>query len=77
MAINHSLSDLFRDYGERWEIEKLLQGCQWVACTRNGPPVQIIAARDVNALRYHIEAAEREAVGGDDDTLEGTDRRNG
>lgn len=62
MAVNHSLSALFRDHGEKWEIEQVLPGSRWVACSRSGAPVQIIAAHDLNALRFRIEAAERDAA---------------
>lgn len=54
------MAALFRDHGQRWEIEPLEPGCQWVACARDGPAVQIIAARDIAGLRFHIEAAERD-----------------
>jgi len=59
MPSKASLAALFRDHGQRWEIERLEPGSQWVACTRDGQAVQIIAARDIAGLRYHIEAAER------------------
>jgi hypothetical protein len=57
-----SLAALFREFGRRWEIEKIERGCEWVACTRDGGTIQVIAARDIAALRYHLETAER---GGD------------
>jgi hypothetical protein len=55
-----SLAKLFRDYGERWEIERVERGTEWVACRRDGDIIDIIGARDLGALRYRMEAAERE-----------------
>jgi hypothetical protein len=54
-----SLAALFREFGGRWEIEQIQRGCEWVACTRDGQDLQIVAARDIAGLRYTIEAAER------------------
>jgi len=56
-----SLARLFREYGERWEIERVERGTEWVAVQRGSEPViHIIGARDLAALRYRMEAAERE-----------------
>jgi len=56
-----SLAKLFRDHGQRWEIERVERGTEWVAVLRDSKPIiLIIGARDLSALRYHIEAAERE-----------------
>jgi len=56
-----SLARLFRGYGDRWEIERVGRGTEWVAVQRGSEPViRIIGARDLAALRYRIEAAERE-----------------
>jgi len=58
---NLSLARLFRDFGERWEIERVERGSEWVAVLRGSEPIiLIIGARDLAALRYRIEAAERE-----------------
>jgi hypothetical protein len=37
------LAGLFHEYGHRWEIEQLDPGSAWVAVTRNGSFVQVIA----------------------------------
>ena len=60
-----SLARLFRDHGQRWEIERIERGCEWVAVQRetDGDFIRIIGARDLGALRYHIEAAERADAG--------------
>jgi hypothetical protein len=55
-----SLAKLFREYGQRWEIERVERGTEWVACRRDGDLIDIIGARDLGALRYRMEAAERE-----------------
>ncbi|HXP19173.1 MAG TPA: hypothetical protein VN840_05955 [Streptosporangiaceae bacterium] len=55
-----SLARLFREYGDRWAIERVDRGTEWVAVRRDGELIDIIGARDLGALRYRIEAAERE-----------------
>ena len=55
-----SLARLFREYGDRWEIERVERGTEWVACRRDGEIIDIIGARDLAALRYRMEEAERE-----------------
>ncbi len=54
------LAGLFRDYGHRWEVEHLDAGSEWVAVTRNGSFVHVIAARDLDELRAGLEKAEAE-----------------
>ena len=46
-----SLAKLFREYGQRWEIERVERGTEWVACRRDGEIIDIIGARDLGALR--------------------------
>jgi hypothetical protein len=55
-----SLAKLFRDYGERWEIERVERNTEWVACRRDGGLIDIITARDLAGLRYKMNAAERD-----------------
>jgi hypothetical protein len=55
-----SLAALFRDYGERWEIEKITRGSEWVAVLRGSDYVRIVAAHDLGALRFRIVRAEQE-----------------
>jgi len=58
---NASLARLFRDYSDRWEIERVERGTEWVAVLRGSEPmILIIGARDLSALRYRMEVAERE-----------------
>ena len=54
-----SLAKLFREYGGRWEIERVERGTEWVACRRDGEFIDIIGARDLGALRYKMDQAER------------------
>jgi len=68
MAGDASLARLFRDHGQQWEIEKITRGCEWVAVRRDeAGALRILSARDIGALRYRIEAAERADAGGHDD----------
>lgn len=58
-----SLASLYREFGDRWDIEQIPAGTRWIAVLREsgGDDVRIIAARDVHALRFRMNAAEREA----------------
>jgi hypothetical protein len=56
-----SLARLFREYGARWEIEHVERGAEWVACQRDPAGlITIVAARDLDGLRYKIGQAEQE-----------------
>ncbi len=57
-----SLAKLFRDFGDRWDVEKIPTGTQWVAVLREsgGDYIRIVAAHDIGALRYRMNEAERE-----------------
>jgi len=41
-------------------IERVGRGTEWVACRRDGDLIDIIGARDLGGLRYHMDAAEKE-----------------
>jgi hypothetical protein len=59
-----SLAGLIRDYGDRWVIEKIERGAEWVACQRDDTGfIVIISARDLGGLRYKLGEAKREDVG--------------
>ncbi len=67
MSGDTSLAKLFRDHGQRWEIEKITRSSEWIAIRRDkGGLFCIVWAHDLEALRYHIEAKERQDAGGDD-----------
>ncbi len=52
-----SLAKLYRDFGDRWEIEQLPRGTQWIAVLREsgGDYVRMVAAHDVHALRFRAD----------------------
>ena len=54
------LRAVMRDFGPGWEIERVPPGAAWVAVTRRGSWVHVIAAHDLDTLRTKIEAAQRE-----------------
>jgi hypothetical protein len=54
------LRAVMRDFGPAWEIERVPPGAAWVAVTRRGSWVHVIAAHDLDTLRAKIEAAQRE-----------------
>jgi hypothetical protein len=59
-----SLARLIKDYGDRWVVEKIERGAEWVACQRDGDGfITIIAARDLGGLRYKLDQAEQEDAG--------------
>jgi hypothetical protein len=62
MAGDASLAKLYRDFGERWDIEPAPPGAKWIAVLREsgGDYVRIVAAHDVHALRFRIGQAERD-----------------
>ncbi len=57
-----SLAQTFREYGGRWEIEKVPKGVEWVAVLREtgGDYIQIVAAQDIHALRYRMNQVEKD-----------------
>jgi hypothetical protein len=57
-----SLAQLYRDFGDRWEIEQIPRGTQWIAVLRDsgGDYVVMVAAHDVNALRFRMDHAEQD-----------------
>jgi hypothetical protein len=56
------LRAVMRDFGPDWEIERVPPGAAWVAVTRRGSWVHVIAAHDLDTLRTKIEAAQREEI---------------
>jgi hypothetical protein len=57
-----SLAKLYCDYGERWEIEKVTRGTEWIGVLREatGDYIRIVGAHDLDALRYRMDQIERE-----------------
>ena len=62
MRDDASLARLFREFGDRWEIEKVQRGTEWVAVQRetSGDYVRIVAGRDLGALRYWMKEVEKD-----------------
>jgi hypothetical protein len=56
---------VLRDFGAAWEIERVPPGAAWVAVTRRGSWVHVIADHDLDTLRDKIEAARREEAAPD------------
>ena len=59
-AGSDKLAGLLCQYGDRWEIEQLDPGSAWVAVTRIGSFVQVIAAHDLDELRAELKRADAE-----------------
>ena len=51
------LRAVMRDFGPAWEIERVPPGAAWVAVTRRGSWVHVIAAHDLDTLRTKIESS--------------------
>jgi hypothetical protein len=56
-----SLARLFRDFGQRWEIEPIPAGTKWIAVLREPGSAGVVmaAAHDVGTLRFRMSQAER------------------
>jgi hypothetical protein len=54
-----SLARLIREYGQRWEFERVQRGTEWIAVSR-GPVPHIVGARDLAGLSDQIKATEQE-----------------
>jgi hypothetical protein len=59
-----SLARPLHDYGDRWEIERVERNTEWIAVPRRSDAdyIRIIGGRDLAALRYHIDQAERDGA---------------
>ena len=57
-----SLARLLHDYAERWEVERVERGTEWVAVLRDtsGDYIRIVGAHDIGALRYKMDEAEKD-----------------
>ncbi len=57
-----SFAKLYRDYGQRWDIEQIPPGTKWIAVLHEsgGDYVIMVAAHDVHSLRSRMDHAERE-----------------
>jgi hypothetical protein len=48
------LARIMRDFSSKWEIERIDPGAEWIAVTRHGGPLQMIAAPDLDSLRRRL-----------------------
>lgn len=61
MPSDNSLAKLYREFGDRWEIEQIPAGTKWIAVQReNEDDTTIVVANGVETLRYRMTEAERE-----------------
>ena len=62
MPRTHSLARLLHEYAERWEVERVERGTEWVAVLRetSGDYIRIVGAHDLGALRYKMDEAEHD-----------------
>jgi hypothetical protein len=62
MTAEASLARLFREYGDRWDIEKIARSAEWVAVQREsgGDYIRIVSGHDLGSLRYQMDQAEQE-----------------
>lgn len=58
---NASLALLIQEHGDSWVIEHTGASTAWVAVRRDD--LRIVGARDIGALKFHIERTEREDAG--------------
>jgi hypothetical protein len=62
MPDDNSLAKLYREFGDRWEIEQVPAGTKWIAVQRESAgDIAIVVANVVGTLRYRMTEAEREA----------------
>jgi hypothetical protein len=61
-AGDNSLAKMYREFGDRWEIEQIPPGTRWLAVHREsgGDYIRLLLAHDVGALRYCMTEADRE-----------------
>jgi hypothetical protein len=56
-----SLAKLYRDFGDRWDIEQIPAGTKWVAVQREtGDYIRLAVANGIGTLRFRMTDAERE-----------------
>ncbi|HET7016051.1 MAG TPA: hypothetical protein VFI65_19165 [Streptosporangiaceae bacterium] len=58
----NSLTKMYREFGDRWEIEQIPPGVRWIAVYRenNDEYIRLVLAHDVGGLRYCMTEAENE-----------------
>jgi len=53
---------MYREFGDRWEIEQIPPGARWIAVYReNGDDyIRLVLAHDIGGLRFNMTAIENE-----------------
>lgn len=66
MRADESLAKLYRDFGDRWEIEQIPAGTKWIAVYRDSGSngIGLVAANGVSTLRHRMTEAEQQEPGG-------------
>jgi hypothetical protein len=59
---DNSLAKVYREFGDRWEIEQIPAGTRWIAVHResDGDYIRLVLARDIGGLRFNMTAVEKE-----------------
>lgn len=62
LASPFSLARLLHHYADRWGIERVERGTEWVAVLRetSGDYIRIFGAHDLDALKYKMDQVERD-----------------
>ena len=53
---------MYREFGDRWEIEQIPPGTRWIAVYRENSDdyIRLVLAHDVGGLRYRMTEVESE-----------------
>jgi len=55
------LAKVYREFGDRWEIEQVPAGSKWVAVHREGGDyIRLVVANGIDVLHLRMREAERE-----------------
>jgi hypothetical protein len=56
------LTKLYREFGDRWEIEQIPAGARWIAVYRENDDdyIRFVLAHDIGGLRFTMTAVENE-----------------
>jgi hypothetical protein len=62
MAADNSLAKMYREFGDRCEIEPIPPGTRWIAVHREsgGDYIRLVLSHDIGGLRFQMTAAEKE-----------------
>jgi hypothetical protein len=61
MSGDASLARLYREFGDRWEIEPVPSGTKWIAVQRESADyIRTVTAHEIGALRFRMTEVERE-----------------